>query len=148
MSKKLKKQIEILDAVGQEDEKKGIKAVQELHKNDEIEQEKKFDDTLNKLDFNRNKGDDYYSRRILEEAQLQLKDQSIPRGYYFFFSLTSKGLVLWIRDTKKRWHANGMSISKNPLFDAQAIMRLIDKGLLYADILSEKENPKTDIILP
>lgn len=153
MSKKTKKQLQteladIIDAVGSESESKGIKAVQEYHKQEEKDQENKYNNTLDNLDFSKSKNSDYYARRILDEANLQLKDQNPPPKFQFFFSLTSKGLVLWIRDPKSRWHANGMKISQNPLFDAQGIMRLLDKGLEYAEILHRTESEKKGIILP
>lgn len=140
MSKKLQEQLEVLDNIGQESEKKGIKATQEFHKNEEIEQKKKYNDTLNKLDLS--KGSEY-RKRVLEEAKLQLKDQDIPKGCRFQFGLTKKGLVLYIW-YKGKWYANGTLISQSPLFDAQAIVRLIDKGLLYGEILTKPKG----IVLP
>mgnify|MGYP001578629582 CR=1 FL=1 len=123
---------ERIDWLGQDSERKGAKAVIEENKELEKKEYKKTAEQLTKLnDIKRN--EEVYRQRLRVIGQARARKYDIPKGFLWTLELTSKGIVLWIADPKRRTYARGMKISGNPLYDLNGIDRLIDKGLTFID---------------
>lgn len=121
--------IEEIEVMGQEDEKKGIKAVKEISKRDEKIESEKQATALTKLS-DRHKNTSLYRDSVKNEAKRRIGEYSLPQGFKIDCTLTSKGLAFGYRHTlDKMWFMKGMLISQNPVYDLAEVDKLINEAL-------------------
>lgn len=135
--KQLAQFAENVDAMGQDDEKKGIEAVREIQKVDELKQEKQKNDTLERLTDLRKFTDEEYKQGLVGWGRVALHGIKLPLGFIINLAQTKKGIVIWIRDNKKSWYARGLIPSFDPQSDMHAIEDKLMEAIDFADILAK-----------
>lgn len=136
--KKLGEWEEKIKEMGHEDEKRGIKAVEEVQKEDDLKQEKVKIDTLEKLSKTRKNGrsDDDYKAGLVGWAAVVLHGINLPKGFLIHPMKSKKGIVIWVRTDKNAWYARGIEPCFDPLFDMRAIEDKIMDAIDFADIIA------------
>ena len=133
---KASQHLEELLEMGQDNEKKGAKAVIEIGERERKKQtEKEF---YLKEDLSKHKNKNIYREAIRNEAKKRISEYNIPKGFMIDCVLTSKGLAFGYRYfTDKMWFMKGITISQNPLYDLQGVERRINEAL---DEIGRREN--------
>lgn len=144
---------EEIDAMGQQNEEKAVKWVQEVEKREEKKRHeldaRNEEQIAKKRRFKKN---DYY-RALHTYAAKQLAEYDIPRGYAVDVYLQEdKGeLMFGLQKVGFRWYAKGMKICGEPKYDKNCIERLVVQTMLGLDELEgqhERHRTKSGIILP
>lgn len=107
---------EILDAIGQESDKKALRPMQEYtqaEKADEKLQQERDTDTLKNLSRNKL----HYQRYLLKIMNRFLKEEAIPKKYNLFAESNDQGIVLGITNTD---YLGAFKVCGIPLYDINA----------------------------
>lgn len=132
--------IEEIETLGQEDEKKAVKWVQEQGKVGEEQVQEKKNKILDNLEKKKKTVYSYKDALFVElYRQMVSCYELLPMGFSWIPKRSDKGLELWIRDPHNNFYAKGMYISNNPLYDLNCIERMIDQALVYMDKLEEQQ---------
>ena len=92
--KEIGEQLEILDTLGGDNRKEGIKLAKKLYKEKHDKSEKKDMDTVEKLN-SANKSKEVYYRSILAECNLRMSEYSLPIGFRWIAKISEKGLAIY-----------------------------------------------------
>ena len=139
-----------LDTLGQDNETKGAYAVMEKGKEDEKKRSDQRNESVEKLTDKRkflggeSDVSDPYKQELLSQIKafmVHLADD-LPPNYAWFANLTDKGICLYIRNPDGKVYARGTKISGIPVFDRQAIHRLVTDALDQF-IRTEEQKKKT-----
>jgi len=136
---------ERIKEMGHPDEKRGIKAVEEVQKEDEAKQGKVKTDTLEQLTRIRQRyTDNKYKQGLVGWAKVALLGIKLPKGYLIHPMATKKGVAIWIRNPKNGWYGAGIEPCFIPEFDMRAIEDKIMEAIDFADILSKPDGLRTN----
>ena len=136
---------ERIKEMGHPNEERGIKAVEEVQKEDEKKQDKKKADTLEQLTRIRQRyTDNEYKAGFVGWAQVALLGIKLPKDYFIYPQATAKGIVIWIRTDKNAGYAGGIEPSFIPEFDMRAIEDKIMEAIDFADILAKPDGLRTN----
>ncbi len=138
--KQIFKEMEELEATGQDSEEKGAKAVIKIQKEFE-ENQKKQDARTWELLHSKRRTVANYKDALLNHMKL-LKDNfndEVPPGYQWWIMPTEKGILLTVRTKEGKWVGKGTMVSGEPKYDINAVERLLFKGLEYIDSLEQIE---------
>lgn len=130
---------ERIKEMGHENEEKGIKAVREVQKIDEIKQDKEKNDALEILTTKRKHKDSDYFASLCGWGGVVLNGISIPHGYQVTLKYSKEGVVVWIRSPKGAYYARGIKPSMNPLFDMRAVEDKVMEAIDFIDVLGNPE---------
>jgi len=148
MGIKLRDEIEKLEATGQESDKKAVKWVQKLDKEETARNKKKADEALDKLTSHK-KQTFTYKEYLLENALKEMKGFDIPKGFRWNLIPTKKGLCLVFQNMyTKKWYARGMRISQEPEPDFSMIMKFMFDAVDQMEHQLEPKQTDSGIILP
>ena len=123
MKKKKKELFEEIEVLGQDDEDKALKWVQEIGKRDERQAKQSESDSLNKLDLKKNSPS--YSQILVEEAQSFMDNFDLPPGFSWGSIKTIKGIAFWYRDSNGKVFSRGNTISLVPEIDMNGVVRKV-----------------------
>lgn len=136
--KKLGEWEERIKEMGHDDEKRGIKAVEEVQKEDDKKQEEVKVQNLDKLTRAREKfTDEEYKTALCGWANVCLHGIKLPKGFLIHAMPSKKGVIIWIKDKKNAWYARGIEPSFTPQFDMRAVEDKIMDAIDFADILAK-----------
>lgn len=125
---------EKIKEVGHESEARGIKAVKELQKEDDLKQEKIKNASLEKITSKRKFSDKEYKQALIGWGNVVLLGIKLPSGFLIKLTQTKKGIVVWVRD-QKAWYARGIEPSFVPEFDMRAVEDKVMDAIDFADSL-------------
>jgi|SRR3990167_3482482 len=128
---------ERIKELGHESEDRGIKATQELQKEDDKKQDKEKSDQLEEITRKRKFSDEEYKQGLIGWGNVTLLGIKLPKGYLIKLTQTKKGIVVWVRDSKNSWYARGIEPSFVPVFDMRAIEDKVMDAIDFADILAK-----------
>lgn len=134
--KKAFKDLEILEALGQDNERKGAREALKYHKEEFEKSEKKDILTVEKLTDKRPLKETYY-RSILEECNLRMKEYSLPIGFKWLAKVSKEGLAIYI-GTPYGTYGGGVKIVGEPFKDAKGMVGLINRALMDVELLEER----------
>jgi len=133
--KKAFKDLEIIEALGQDNERKGAKEALKFHKEQVKESEKKDILTVEKLDSAHSK--DSYYQTILSECNLRMSEYQLPMGFGWRASVSDKGLAIYI-GTPYGTYGGGVKIVGDPFIDAKGTVGLVNQALMDVDMLHDQ----------
>lgn len=154
-SKALARELEEqLDATGQDSETAGAKAVMELHKEEQAEEQQKKEVERFLLEESRKRKLTYW-QALVTVCRRQMGEYDLPKGFIwgaFLKKLDNNecGLVVWFRSDLGQRAEVAMKISGEPKFDVNWIDRRIPDTLDVIEKIDAKNNPvsKGGIHLP
>lgn len=137
--KKLSEWDEKIKAMGSDSETEGIKAVEEVQKEDDLKQDKLKKDALEKLTDKRKYSDDEYRTALCGWGNVVLLGINLPKGYQIKLTQNfrnSKKIEIWIHAPGQGWLARGIDPSFVPEFDMRAIEDKLMDAIDFVDILA------------
>lgn len=137
--KKAEELAEIIDVTGQDNENKGIKAVQEIEKENFKNEQKLVADSLERLTGSRRTVLSY-KEMLISQFIHQMLGYDLPPGFNWVVESTSKGIALFIRTPDGRKYGRGIKVVGEPKYDYNAMMRLIIQAF---DFIEDKAEKKT-----
>lgn len=143
---------EILDATGQEDDKKAVKWVKEVEEQEQKDAKKRDADEMEALlDKQRGTKNPYYEA-LYNLAKRRLAAYDIPKNYRIDVLLKPEGKIIFgLQRVGFRWYAKGMTICGEPKYDINCVDRLAIQTMVAIDELEsqhEKHKTKSGIHLP
>ena len=140
---------EKLDAIGNPNEKEGIKATQEAYKEYQNEEFVKKSDRIEwlnqKAKFSRERWIDYYPH-VHTLVKYELSYLEFPPGYSIKSEVTLKGIKFVVKDRFGETHIGGFTPSGIGVYDEQACRTSVNK---IDDWITKLEShPKDGIYLP
>lgn len=130
-------ELEKLDVLGQESDKKAVKHVQAETKRIALEEKKKEDETLEKLD-SKKKWFETYVYMLCKELHDMVVEVGLPKSVSWGVWFDGKGIVLAIRDKKKHDYRRAFAVVQDPKYDLNACLRFA----IWADEVRAKiESP-------
>lgn len=152
--KKLHEWAERIDELGQENEEKGIKAVQDFQKEEDQKLEAEKNAEFEKIERARRFTDDEYKAALCGWGAVVLHGIKLPKNCWIKAVPTKKdqkfgkfyaqdGILLCI-STPKGFYAKGIALSYIPEFDMRGVEDKMMEAIDYCDILMEPEGPQKD----
>jgi len=147
----LPSQEEILESVGHESEKKGIKYVKEFmalfEKKEWEENQIKRDHLSKKSRFSKKN----YYRAIVELINSEVADLDLPTNYMVWGELTKQGVIVTLKDRFNKTYSGAFTPCGTPKVDFYAVTDLLGRALDTADRIEDdhlKNIKDLGIILP
>lgn len=136
--KKLGEQIEIIETLGQDSEKKGAKAALEIQKKEYEEKERKDILTVEKLDsaYKRPSKETYY-KSLLDECNLRMTEYRLPIGFKWIAKVSQEGLAIYL-GTPLGQYGGGVKIVEDPFKDAKGMVGLINQALMDVEAIENQ----------
>lgn len=128
-------ELEKVEAMGQESEKKGIKATQEVMKEKEKVEKKKEEKILTLLDETRRKNLEY-RKYLLWYLHEMVSDIEWPKAYQWGVWFDGKGVILSIRDKFGKIKKRAFKVTYIPKYDANICYRF---AVWAEDVLDASE---------
>lgn len=138
-------QIEKIDVLGQENEKKAAKWVMKEGDQERKIEDRKENEELDKLQTKKRKGQLFgYTDEIVAATTRRMFEFEIPKGFYWQVYKTKNGRGIEIRymTPMGKVYARGMNVCFNPEYDVNWIIRTIHKALDEMEALDEMINPQ------
>lgn len=147
---------EKIKEMGHDNEARGIKAVQEVQKEDDLKQDKEKLDSFEKISKARKFSDDEYKKALCGWGRVVLLGIKLPKG--FFIGLfptidgitkggikTKDGIIVAISASRKAkgTYMRGIELSYTPEFDMRAIEDKVMDAIDFIDVLSK---PKKGLV--
>lgn len=136
--KKLGEWEDKIKEMGHDSEERGIKAVRELHKEDDKKQDKQKHDALEVITRKRKFSDNEYLSALCGWGAVVLQGISLPKGTKIRLTQNfrdSKKIEVWIYAKDQGWYARGINPSFEPIFDMRAVEDKVMDAIDYLDIL-------------
>lgn len=131
---------ERIKEMGHPSEERGIKAVREVQKEDDIKQEKLKTDALEKISHKRKFSDNEYRSSLCGWGKVVLLGINLPKGYDIRLTQNfrnSKKIEVWIK-SPSGWYARGIDPSFIPEFDMRAVEDKVMEAIDFIDALDPK----------
>lgn len=139
MEKKIKRAVEVLEEIGQEDEKAGIQATQyfmDQWDRAQWEQNQIAQDTLQKS--TKYSKIEYY-RKVAQMLYEEAKDLDIPVGYQWNVKVDDRGVAFFLIDSWKRKYNRAFKPCGVPKYDFAALTQiLVDADTTVQNIENER----------
>jgi len=142
--KKIAEELERLDVLGQESEKKAIKWVKEDHKNQVTKDKEVEAQELTRLSSKKHQIVTY-KEELAKILYQRLAKNIWPKGYRYVVNVTPKGIEVHIRNQKNKWYGRGISVTFMPEYDLNAAVILViqaDNTLAVSEKLAKEANGK------
>lgn len=149
--KKMAEASEILDAIGHENEKEGIKWTQRFMSQWDKKQWEKQQIKRGELDKKRRFSRMGYHELVAGMLQEELKDLDVPPGYRTWTEFSGEGVIVRMVDSKGKKYNRAFRPDGTPEVDFRAVVGLLTDVQNSVDILEQEraENLKTmGIVLP
>lgn len=138
---------EMIDTMGQSSEKKGIQAVQEVMKEDEIKNNKRKELELEVLDKVKNQNA-AYRETIIYMLHDKVAGVEFPKGWSWGVWFDGKGAVVAVRDSGGKNYKRAFRITYETKYDYQAIFKFADWVEDLVLEFKENHNPQMSIWTP
>ncbi len=143
LKKQAAEDAEKLSVLGQEDDRKAAKWVQEVGKEDRKKEEDRMADVLTKLNDTKSHVVTYKGM-LMDEMTKEMAYwvDDVPSGFHWANQSTDKGIVLWIKNPQREYYAKGVALSSIPEVDLNAIARIIVMAL--KEMIKQSEPKETN----
>lgn len=121
--KKRAEEMEKIDVLGQESDKKAVRPIQEEVKRIQEEEKKKEADRLERLDT-ATRSIKSYTHEILLSLHSMIAEVGMPRSYQWGVWFDGKGVRLCIIDKYKKKHQRAYKLYHDPVIDLRGAMIL------------------------
>lgn len=142
--KKIAEELEKIDTLGQDSEKKAVKWIKEVDK-ERIKEEKETESQEISSLTSKKKQVVTYKEELARILYKRLVKNVWPKGYRFIVNVTPKGLEVHIRNQKNKWYGKGISVTFMPEYDLNAAVILVlqaDNTLAVSEKLAKESHGK------
>lgn len=142
--KKIAEEVERLETLGQESEKKAVKWVKENTK-EEKKKEKEIEATdLTRL-YSKKRLFLTYKEELAKILYERLRKNIWPKGYHYVVTTSPKGIAVFIKNPQNKWYSRGISLSYIPEYDLNAAVVLViqaDNTLAVSEKIAKEADGK------
>ena len=142
--KKVEEELERIDTVGQESEKKAVKWVKESAQIDANKEREVEATDLSVLNSNK-RTIITYKEELAKIIHRRMEKNKWPPEYKFVVNSSPKGIGIFIRNKSKKWFGRGMAITNEPILDLNAAAVLIlqaDNTIVVSEKMAKESNGK------
>lgn len=140
--KKVAEEVERIETLGQESEKKAVKWVKENTKEIQAKEKEKEAGELSRLD-SKKKNIVSYKEELAKIIYDRLAKNLWPKGYKYLVNTSPKGIGIFIKNAQGKEYGRGMLVTFMPEYDLNAAVVLIiqaDNTMAISDNLAKEVN--------